>query len=279
MSGEDVRITIDDQEVTVPAGTLIVEAGAQAGRDIPVFCYHPKLDPVGVCRMCLVEVEGVPKPLTACTTPVRDGMVVHTETERVERLQRGVLEFLLINHPLDCPVCDKGGECPLQDHTMRFGPTPSRQVDGKMRKRKAVDLGRFIVLDEERCILCRRCTRFDDEISREGNLIIGHRGHDLVVTTETGGSFDSYFSGNTIELCPVGALTSDPYRFQARPWDLSSVPSVCTGCSLGCNVRLDFRFGQLVRIMSRDNAELDGGWLCDRGRFNYTYVNPDDGER
>lgn len=275
MSTELVTITIDGKEVQVPKGMLLVEAAKLAENDIPVFCYHPKLEPAGVCRMCLVEVEGQRKPVTACTMPVSDGMVVNTKSDLVQSLQRGVLEFLLLNHPLDCPVCDKGGECPLQDNTFKFGPGTSRSLDPKVRKNKAVDLGNFIVLDEERCILCRRCTRFDHEITGEDHLVVGERAHEAMITTADGKPFNSYFSGNTIELCPVGALTSDLYRFKARPWDISRAASVCSGCSVGCNVSLDFRFGELTRIVDRDNPDTDAGWLCDRGRFNYKYVNGD----
>jgi NADH-quinone oxidoreductase subunit G len=267
-----VTLTIDGRTVQVPKGTLLVEAAKTVGIEIPVFCYHPKLDPAGVCRMCLVEIEKTPKPQTACTTPVAEGMVVRTQTERVADLRRGVLEFLLINHPLDCPVCDKGGECDLQDLTFEHGPSTSRLLDGKIRKDKAVELGNFIVLDNERCILCRRCTRFDNEIATEGNLIVEERGHFNYITTMDGERYDSYFSGNTIELCPVGALTSDLYRFQARPWDLAKVDAVCTGCSVGCNVKLEFRHGKLLRVTSRENPAIDNGWLCDRGRFNYKFV-------
>ena len=276
MSETLVTVTINGVEVKVPKGTLLVEAAKLADIEIPVFCYHPKLDPAGVCRMCLVEVEGQRKPVTACTTPVTDGMVVKTQTPLVQQLQRGVLEFLLLNHPLDCPICDKGGECPLQDNTFKFGPATSRSLDRKVRKEKAVNFGNYIVFDQERCILCRRCTRFDNEITLENHLVVAERAHEAVVTTADGKPYNSYFSGNTIELCPVGALTSDLYRFKARPWDLARVPSVCTGCSVGCNVRLDFRFGELVRIVSRDNPDIDGGWLCDRGRFTYRYVHSEE---
>lgn len=275
MSQELVSITVDGKTVEVPKGMLLVEAAKLAKVNIPVFCHHPKLEPAGVCRMCLVEVEGQRKPVTACTMPVSDGMIVRTETETVDTLRKGVIEFLLLNHPLDCPVCDKGGECPLQDQTYTYGPATSRSLDPKQRMNKAVDLGNFIVLDQERCIMCRRCTRFDDEITHENNLIIGERAHEVVVTTADGERYNSYFSGNTIELCPVGALTSELYRFQARPWDVAKVPSVCNGCSVGCNTRLDFRFDNLLRVVSRDNPEVDGGWLCDRGRFNYKYVDAD----
>lgn len=268
-----VKVTFNGIEVEVPEGMGLVEAAAQAGVEIPIFCHHHKLDPVGVCRMCLVEVEGQRKPVTACTMRATDGLVVHTETDLIKHLRQGVLEFLLLNHPLDCPVCDKGGECPLQDNTFKYGPTVSRLTMAKVKKRKAVDMGNFIIFDEERCILCRRCVRFDGEIALEGNLVVGERAHEAIITTTYGQDYDSYFSGNTIELCPVGALTSKNYRFTARPWDLSSVSSVCTGCSVGCNVRLDFRFGELARIVARENPDVDNGWLCDRGRFNYRYIH------
>lgn len=276
MSEEMVTITVNGKEAKVPKGMLLVEAAKAANVEIPVFCHHPKLDPAGVCRMCLVEVEGQRKPLTACTTPVSDGMVVNTESPLIQDLQRGVLEFLLLNHPLDCPVCDKGGECPLQDNTFKYGPATSRSLDLKVRKDKAVDLGNFIVFDQERCILCRRCTRFDDEISQEQHLVVAERAHENIITTADGKPFNSYFSGNTIEMCPVGALTSEVFRFKARPWDLTRVPAVCTGCSVGCNVFLDFRFGELQRVISRENPDIDDGWLCDRGRFNYRYIHSED---
>ncbi|OUM99635.1 MAG: NADH dehydrogenase (quinone) subunit G [Firmicutes bacterium ZCTH02-B6] len=268
-----VTLTIDGRQVQVPKGMGLVEAAALAGIEIPVFCHHPKLEPVGVCRMCLVEVEGQRKPVPACTTKAAEGMVVKTNTPVVQHLRQGVIEFLLLNHPLDCPVCDKGGECPLQDNTFKYGLPTSRLSVPKMKKRKAVDLGNFIILDEERCILCRRCTRFDREIALEGNLVVVERAHENLIRTASGDSYDSYFSGNTIELCPVGALTSKNYRFKGRPWDMSSAPSVCTACPVGCNVRLDFRFGELARVVSREHPDVDGGWLCDRGRFNYKYAN------
>ncbi|HLO04546.1 MAG TPA: NADH-quinone oxidoreductase subunit NuoG, partial [Symbiobacteriaceae bacterium] len=277
MSQELVNLTIDGRSVSVPKGTLLVEAAKNVGIDIPVFCYHPKLDPAGLCRMCLVQVEKIPKPQTACTTPVAEGMVVHTQNETVDELRKGVLEFTLLNHPLDCPVCDKGGECDLQDHTFHYGPSTSRLQDAKRPDEKSVDLGNFIVLDNERCIMCRRCVRFDDQIATEGNLIVEERGHHNFITTLMDESYDSYFSGNTIELCPVGALTSELYRFKARPWDLAKVDSVCSGCSVGCNTHEEYRHGNLLRLTNRENPATDAGWLCDRGRFNYKFVQS--GER
>ncbi|BAS28941.1 NADH-quinone oxidoreductase subunit NuoG [Limnochorda pilosa] len=280
MSAELVTLTIDGRTARVPKGTLLVDAAKSVGINIPVFCSHEKLDPAGVCRMCLVEVEGARKLTTACTEPAREGMVVHTDTPQVSEARKSVLEFLLINHPLDCPVCDKGGECDLQDLTFAYGPSTSRLVDGKLHKPKAADLGPFIVLDEERCILCRRCTRFDAQVAQERTLVVGERAHDALITTAEGVSYDSVFSGNTIELCPVGALTSRIYRFRARPWDLTRVDAVCHGCPVGCHVQLHFRSNvrgvRLDRVASRPFEPLDDGWLCDRGRFNYGFVQSPD---
>ena len=291
-----VRVAINGRAVEVAPGTLIVEAARQAGVHVPVFCYHPRLKPVGVCRMCQVKVKGLPRLVTACTTPVADGMEVDTRDPEVRAAQRSVLEFLLLNHPLDCPVCDKGGECELQDLTFKYGPAVSRLADPKVRRPKAVDLGPFIVLDQERCILCRRCVRFEEEVAQEGQLVIEERAIGSQVTTAQGLPYRHAFTGNIIELCPVGALTSATYRFRARPWDLSPVASVCNQCSVHCPVRLDVRLGRLVRVVSpgahidhlfgtpglmaayRTPAdELPGaqgmGWLCDRGRFNHGYVH------
>ncbi|HWI66012.1 MAG TPA: NADH-quinone oxidoreductase subunit NuoG [Symbiobacteriaceae bacterium] len=276
MSEQLFNVTIDGRTVQVPRGTLLVEAAKKAGIEIPVFCYHPKLDPAGVCRMCLVAVEKIPKPQTACTTPVADGMVVHTNTEQIQNLRKGALEFLLINHPLDCPVCDKGGECDLQDLTFAHGPSTSRLQDAKIRKDKAVDLGNFIVLDNERCILCRRCVRYDNEVATEGNLIVEERAHFNTITTLADQPYDSYFSGNTIDLCPVGALTSELYRFKARPWDLAKVESVCSMCSVGCDMSQEFRHGKLLRQIPVNLETGDNPWMCDRGRFNYQFVQSDD---
>ncbi|MBV8204908.1 MAG: NADH-quinone oxidoreductase subunit NuoG [Candidatus Eremiobacteraeota bacterium] len=268
----NLTLTIDGRQVTVPEGTLVVEAARQAGFNIPVYCYHPKMDPAGLCRICLVEIEKIPKLQIACNTQVADGMVVHTMSPRVAEGRRGVLEFLLLNHPLDCPICDKGGECDLQDFTMSYGPGASRLTEPKLHKPKAVDLGPTIVLDEERCILCRRCTRFDDEIAQERNLVVNERGHHSLIATADGSDYRSYFSGNTTEICPVGALTSKAYRFRSRPWDLSHADSVCTQCSVGCNYRIDSRFGRIMRTFTRENTAVDDGWICDRGRYTFNYL-------
>src|SRR3984893_700255 len=268
----NVKVYIDGNEVNVPEGTLVVEAAKVVGASIPVYCYHPKLDPAGLCRICLVEIEKMPKLQIACATRVSESMVVHTAAAKVAEARRGVLEFLLLNHPLDCPICDKGGECDLQDFTMSYGPPQSRLTEPKLHKPKRVDLGPTIVLDEERCILCRRCTRFDDEIAQERNLIITERGYQSLVATRDGGAYTSYFSGNTTEICPVGALTSKAYRFRSRPWDLGHADSVCTQCSVGCNYRIDTRFGRIMRTFTRENLSIDDGWICDRGRYTFNYL-------
>ncbi|HLN46654.1 MAG TPA: NADH-quinone oxidoreductase subunit NuoG [Magnetospirillaceae bacterium] len=267
-----VKVVIDGAELTVPDTTLVVEAAKLLGTQIPVYCYHPKMDPAGLCRICLVEIEKAPKLQIACATRVTDGMVVHTMSPKVAEARRGVLEFLLLNHPLDCPICDKGGECDLQDFTMEYGPGASRLTEPKLHKPKRVDLGPTIVLDEERCILCRRCTRFDDQIAQERNLVVVERGHGSLIGTVDGGDYESYFSGNTTEICPVGALTSKAYRFRARPWDLGHADSVCTQCSVGCNYRIDTRFGHIMRTFTRENPDVDGGWICDRGRYTFNYL-------
>jgi NADH-quinone oxidoreductase subunit G len=267
-----VNVTIDGNTLSVPEGMLVVEAAKRLGTQIPVYCYHPKLDPAGLCRICLVEIEKMPKLQIACATRVSEGMVVHTSSAKVAEARKGVLEFLLLNHPLDCPICDKGGECDLQDFTMSYGPGESRLTEPKLHKPKMVDLGPTIVLDEERCILCRRCTRFDDEIAQERNLIVDDRGFGSLIATRNGGEYTSYFSGNTTEICPVGALTSKAYRFRSRPWDLGHADSVCTQCSVGCNFRIDTRFGRIMRTFTRENTAVDDGWLCDRGRYTFNYL-------
>ena len=262
-----ISCTIDGRTVSVEPGTLLVEAARQAGINVPVYCYHPKLAPAGACRMCLVEIEKMPKLQTACTTTVSEGMVVRTTTDQVKAARKGVLELLLINHPLDCPICDKGGECDLQDFTLHYGPPASRFLEEKIQRRKHTDIPPFLVLDEERCILCQRCVRFEDEVVGERNLVLIDRGGAMVIGPQGRSDYPGYFAGNNTELCPVGALTSKSYRFRARPWDLQHTDTICTQCSLHCNVRADTRHGDLMRLMSRDNPEVDGGWLCDRGRY------------
>jgi len=271
---ELVHLTIDDIPIAVPPGTLVWAAAQQAGIEIPIYCYHPKMPPLGACRMCFVEIEKVPKPpQTACTTPVSEGMIVHTKTEKVIKARKGTLEFLLINHPLDCPICDKGGECDLQDFTMRHGPGGTRFDQYKRHYPKPVPVSDRVMLDRERCILCQRCTRFSSEISMDNGLVMISRGYKMEVGTAPDQAFDSIFSGNTVEMCPVGALTATAYRFKARPWELKRTPSVCNNCSVGCNVRVDVRVDKVMRLMSRTNDDVDDGWLCDRGRWDFDFVN------
>src|SRR5947209_2776724 len=262
-----VSLTINGQKLSAPKGMLLVEAAKLVGIDIPIFCYEPRLKPVGACRMCLVQIEKLPRLQTACTTPVAADMVVHADTPDVIAAQNGVLELLLANHPLDCPICDKGGECPLQDNTFRYGPGASRFTEEKRHKEKAFPLGSRIVLDRERCIMCYRCVRFHQEIPGDEALAAVQRGADSEIATLDGEPYESIFAGNTIELCPVGALTSRQYRFKARPWDLVRTPSICSGCAVGCNIEVHSRTETVLRLVSRGNAEVDGGWLCDRGRF------------
>src|SRR4249919_21002 len=265
-----VTFEIDGREVTAPEGLMLVDGAKYGDVEIPVFCYEPKLgQPVGACRMCLVEIEGIPKLQTACSTPVRDGMVVHTQTERVHQAQRAVVEFLLINHPLDCPVCDKGGECPLQDVTYGWGPGTSRFVEPKRHFKKPLELSPLIAIDRERCILCYRCVRFSQEISEDYQLVLLERGADSFVGTFDAHPYVAPFSGNITELCPVGALTSIPYRFRARPWDIEQAGSVCTLCPAQCNVSYTVRDEQVKRVVARDNPDVDDGWLCDRGRYGF----------
>ncbi|TMF18189.1 MAG: 2Fe-2S iron-sulfur cluster binding domain-containing protein, partial [Chloroflexi bacterium] len=270
----DVNLTIDGHKIAVPAGTLVVEAAKTIGIEIPVFCYHHKLDPVGACRLCLVEMTpGPPRPQTACTTPVAEGMVVKTQTAMAVQARADILEFELANHPLDCPVCDKGGECPLQDFTFRHG-YPTSRIDGpRLHFKKPIPLSDKIALDRERCVLCYRCTRYYDEIAWEQELTTDERGVQSFITSQFEQPLKSIFSGNIIDLCPVGALTSRVWRFESRPWDMTHTASVCSKCAVGCSVTLWQRRGQLVRVTSHENDDIDEGWICDRGRFDYTDVN------
>jgi len=271
---ELVHLTIDDIPVEVPPGTLVWAAAQKAGIEIPIYCYHPKMPPLGACRMCFVEIEKVPKPpQTACTTPVSEGMIVRTNTDKVIKARKGTLEFLLINHPLDCPICDKGGECDLQDFTLRHGPGGTRFDLYKRHYPKPIPVSDRVMLDRERCILCQRCTRFSSEISMDNGLVMISRGYKMEVGTAPDHAFDSIFSGNTVEICPVGALTATAYRFKARPWELKRIPGVCNNCSVGCNARIDVRVDKIMRLMSRTNDTIDDGWLCDRGRWGFEFVN------
>jgi NADH-quinone oxidoreductase subunit G len=265
-----ITFTIDGREVTAPENAMLVDAAKYGDVEIPVFCYEPKLGgPVGACRMCLVEIEGIPKLQTGCSTPAKDGMVVHTQSERARIAQQSVVEFLLVNHPLDCPVCDKGGECPLQDITFGWGAGISRFIEPKRHFVKPLALSEHIAIDRERCILCYRCVRFSQEVSEDYQLVLVERGAHSYVATFDGHPYEAPFSGNIIELCPVGALTSRAYRFRARPWDVEDAGSVCTLCPSQCNVTLTVRDERVMRVLARDNEEVDDGWLCDRGRFAY----------
>ncbi len=265
-----IAFTIDGREVKAPENAMLVDAAKLGDVEIPVFCYEPKLgQPVGACRMCLVEIEGIGKLQTGCSTPVKDGMVVHTQSPRVKTAQEAVVEFLLVNHPLDCPVCDKGGECPLQDIAFGWGGGKSRFVEPKRHFVKPLELSPTIAIDRERCILCYRCVRFSQEISEDYQLVLLERGAHSYVSTFDGQPYVAPFSGNIVELCPVGALTSRNYRFRARPWDVEDSGSVCTLCPSQCNVSLTVRDERVLRVMARDNPDVDDGWLCDRGRFAY----------
>jgi len=265
-------LKIDGVEVTVPAGTNIIEAAKRVGIEVPHYCYHPGLSVVGQCRMCQVDVEKTPKLAIACNTPVAEGMVVSTNSPKVEKARRAVLEFYLLNHPLDCPICDRGGECPLQDYTMKYGPGESRSVEEKVHRVKHRVLGPHVVFDAERCILCTRCVRFCQEVPKTGELGVFSRGERSEISLFPGCDLNNAYSGNVIDLCPVGALTSREYRFQARPWDLvRHTESVCPLCSNGCNVTLDVRHRQqgeqLLRIRPRENQAVNRWWICDEGRF------------
>jgi NADH-quinone oxidoreductase subunit G len=272
-----VTLVIDGREVVAPEGTMLVDAAKQGDVEIPVFCYEPKLgEPVGACRMCLVEIEGIPKLQTACSTPVRDGMVVYTQTDQVKEAQNAVVEFLLVNHPLDCPVCDKGGECPLQDITMGWGPGRTRFTDPKRHFQKPLELSPLIGIDRERCILCYRCVRFSQEVAEDEQLQLLERGDKTFVGTFDERPYIAPFHGNIIELCPVGALTSYTYRFRARPWDIEDAGSVCTLCPSQCNVKFTVRDEHVMRVLARDNHQVDDGWLCDKGRFAFQMFNSED---
>ena len=277
-----ITLTVDGRDISAQEGMMLVDAAKHGDIEIPVFCYEPKLgQPVGACRMCLVEIEGIPKLQTACSTPVRDGMVVHTQTDQVKEAQNAVVEFLLVNHPLDCPVCDKGGECPLQDISMGWGPDRSRMVDEKRHFEKPVALSPLIGIDRERCILCYRCVRFSQEVSEDSQLQLLERGDRSYVGTFDDRPYIAPFQGNITELCPVGALTSYTYRFRARPWDIEQGGSVCTLCPSQCNVSFTVRDEEVKRVLARDNKEVDDGWLCDQGRYGFQmmysqdrYMNP-----
>src|SRR5438874_4514117 len=276
---EIVKLTIDGVAVEVPKGSGLVEAALAAGIEIPVFCYEPRLGPpVGACRMCLCEVEGMPKMQTACTMTATDGMVVRSalSSPKAAEAQNSTLEFILVNHPLDCPICDKGGECPLQDLTFRYGPGSTRMHFPKRTFEKPIPVSPTIALDRERCILCYRCSRFSEGVAEDMQLVALNRGASSMIATFEEEPYDGHFSGNVVELCPVGALTSTQYRFQGRPWEIQDVPTVCGLCPVGCNVSATTREGKVKRIVSRNHPEVDEGWLCDKGRFSYPHLYAED---
>lgn len=269
-----VSLTVDGAEISVPKGTLVIRAAEQLGIEIPRFCDHPLLDPAGACRQCIVEVEGQRKPMASCTIQCTDGMVVktHLTSDVAEKAQRGVMELLLINHPLDCPVCDKGGECPLQNQAMSTGSAESRFEGRKRTFEKPLPISKQVLLDRERCVLCARCTRFSNQIAGDPMIELLERGALQQVGTGEGDPFESYFSGNTIQICPVGALTSAAYRFRSRPFDLVSSPSVCEHCSGGCATRTDHRRGKVMRRLAANDPEVNEEWICDKGRFAFRYA-------
>src|SRR5205823_759040 len=273
-----VTVTIDGFEITVPKGTLVIRAAELLGLQIPRFCDHPLLEPAGACRQCLVEVAGQVKPLASCTTTCTEGMTVRTQlTSAVaEKAQRGVMELLLINHPLDCPMCDKGGECPLQNQAMSNGRADSRFTDVKRTFTKPINISSQVLLDRERCILCARCTRFSDQIAGDPFIEMLERGALQQVGIYANEPFESYFSGNTVQICPVGALTGTAYRFRARPFDLVSSPSVCEHCASGCAQRTDHRRGKVLRRLAGDDPEVNEEWNCDKGRWAFTYATQPD---
>lgn len=265
------KFTIDGLEIQAPKGTTVYQAAKSAGIDIPIFCYHDRMPPFGACRMCLVEVEKMNKLQASCTLEVQDGMRITTQSQMAIDGRKEILELLLINHPLDCPICDRGGECPLQDNVLKYGPGLSRFFEDKRRFKKQLPLGPVLMLDRERCIVCARCTRFGDIVAKDHALQFIERGYRTEVGTKDGGTAKSKFIGNTIMICPVGALTSQVYRFRARPWDNDTSPSICTLCPVGCSLKLDSRDGELMRTRSRENKAVNDIWLCDKGWFGYEF--------
>jgi len=268
----DVTLTIDGKSVTVPKGTKVVDAAKQVDVNIPVFCYHEKIGSLGCCRMCLVEVEKMPKLMTACTMDVAPDMVVNTVGDKVEKAQKGVLEFTLLNHPLDCPVCDKGGECPLQDNTFKYGPPDTRMEFHRANNVKATPLSPVITIDRERCIACQRCTAYSERIEQDCGLVMLNRGFHNEVNTFNNEPYDNRFSGNVIDICPVGALTNTDFRFKARTWDLTNQDTLCANCGCNCNITFGTRLNEFMRIEARPNDAVDDGWICDKGRWGHNFV-------
>jgi NADH-quinone oxidoreductase subunit G len=277
------RLTIDGREVEVPPGTNLIEAARQAGVEVPHYCYHPGLSVAGQCRLCMVDIEKNPRPQIGCNTQAADGMVVHTQTERVLETRKSIMEFHLVNHPLDCPVCDQAGECWLQIYYMRHGLYDPRMVDEKVHKPKAVPLGPHVILDAERCILCSRCVRFCDEVTGSGELGIFNRGDHSEIGLFPGKALENKYSGNVIDICPVGALTDRDFRFQVRVWYLDTARSVCNGCARGCNIEVHTsrrrphhnQGRRIARIKPRHNADVNRWWICDEGRYGFRWIDDD----
>lgn len=270
------KITIDGKEIEFKQGQTIIQAAKENGISIPHFCYHSALSIAGNCRICLVEIEKMPKLVIACATVASEGMVVHTQSEKVIQARNAVMEFILINHPLDCPICDEAGECKLQDYAYKYGTGESRFTEEKMHKPKRVPLGPYVMFDAERCILCSRCIRFCDEIAGESELTFTKRGDRVVIETFPGKQLDNPYSLNVTDICPVGALTNRDFRFKARVWDMSSTKSICTGCSRGCNIDVWVRSNQILRLTPRFNKDVNSYWMCDHGRIDtFKFVNQD----
>ncbi len=284
-----VTLTIDGQEVKVAPGTTLIKAAQKLSKDIPHFCYHEGLSVVGQCRMCFVEIEGAPKLATACSTPVGEGMKIHTASPKVKAGQNSTLEFTLLNHPLDCPICDRGGECKLQDYTYEYGPPLSRLYDDKVLREKHKAVSQQIILDQERCILCTRCVRFSSEVDGRAELVVNNRGNANVIDVFENRPIESGFSGNVVDLCPVGALTAKDFRFEARPWELKKHEAVCTSCSVGCNIEIHTKHRHMgiarpdkslpnpviERLVPRENRNINDWWMCDKGRWGYHFHNND----
>ena len=278
-SRESVTIKLNGREVEAFKGEMLIAAAERAGEYIPRFCYHPRMESVGVCRMCLVEVDG-PRGATlqpSCYISVQPDMVVTTDSDKVKKAQDGVLEFLLANHPLDCPVCDKGGECPLQDQTLAHGSGETRFIEEKRHFAKPISIGELVLLDRERCIQCSRCTRFAADVAGDAQITFSGRGDSIEVAPFPTEPFDSVFSGNTVQICPVGALTAKPYRFTARPWDLEQVESTCTSCAMGCRVAVQSSGDRITRLLGVDSDAVNHGWMCDKGRFAFEAAQSDEG--
>src|SRR5664279_3284022 len=273
---ETVTVVIDGQAHTFPKGTNLLEACQSVGAKIPFFCYHPGLSAPAICRQCLVEIKGAPKPVPSCYTTVADKMEVTTNSPKVLDIRRQMLEFTLLNHPIDCPICDKAGECSLQRHYFDWDGMLARNEGDKVRKAKVIDIGKHIVLDQERCILCTRCIRVCDEVAKSPDLTMAFRGSHEILTTAPGHRLDNPYSLNTVDVCPVGALTAKDFRFAMRAWELYSTPSVCPGCATGCNIEIHSARDHIYRLVPRPNAVVNKHWMCDEGRFTYKPIH---GER